>query len=308
MDHRSGLRRGMGHFIKPQQGPRHQPRPWPRSVRQPGRYAARDARTQMLAAVDARDARRGWLPRLETAPVPTWAVVLPGPGRVRKCRDRAYWDKQARRGTGAPGHEPNSAQPPRASQHTWARPRRTRRQPPIPLTTCASSPPLGSPLWPLTRTATHLRHAPRLTSATHCDSPPARTPTPLRTTGTCLPARTAPHPRKASPDPPPHDGHPSPRSNRASPPAHTPAPSAGRAPLSPDEPRFPSPMKCPPAHGIVLPRNTARNGHERTINEPASVQLGMHRKHRHPPGFPCWSRVWLGLLVPTTGWASPTTA
>jgi len=71
----------------------------------------------MPAAFDALDARRGWLPRLETAPVPTWAVVLPGPGRVRKCRDRAYWDKQARRGTGAPGHEPNSAQPPRASRH-----------------------------------------------------------------------------------------------------------------------------------------------------------------------------------------------
>ena len=156
---------------------------------------------------------------------PDWRPprCLPGPSScpAREGSGNAATERTGtNRPAGGQGHRVTSQTRPsphvRLGTHR-PRPRRTRRQPPIPLTTCASSPPLGSPLWPLTRTATHLRHALRLTPCAH----PRRH---LRTTGTCLPARTTPHPRKASPDPPPHDGHLSPRANRASPPARTPAP------------------------------------------------------------------------------------
>mgnify|MGYP007030406786 CR=1 FL=1 len=226
---------------------------------------------------------------------PDWRPprCLPGPSScpAREGSGNAATERTGtNRPAGGQGHRVTSQTRPsphvRLSTH-GPRPRRTRRQPPIPLTTCASSPPLGSPLWPLTRTATHLRHALRLTPCTH-------------------------------PNPPPHDGHLSPRANRASPPQGITGPtSARRAPVSPLEPRLtpcphPGPLRrtctsVPGRTALPFPHEVPPSARHRPSQEhrPKRPRANNQRTRLRPVGDAPQAQTPAGLSVLVEGLAGP---
>lgn len=152
-------------------------------------------------------------------------------------------------------------------------------QSPLALDTHRDSPP--------PRTATHLRHALRLTPCTH-------------------------------PNPPPHDGHLSPRANRASPPQGITGPtSARRAPVSPLEPRLtpcphPGPLRrtctsVPGRTALPFPHEVPPSARHRSSQEhrPKRPRANNQRTRLRPVGDAPQAQTPAGLSVLVEGLAGP---